>query len=135
MLVDDGHHKLFIDIELRIAHGRLLDNAQCLARLVIGQQLGRGLLCVLTDLREEAKPQHGHFLLGDTAGLELWQFHEHEAQSVDGALGVLHVDHGIVVVELLRVRLETGVIDQVQREHRLYLAVVLAYASLLDHRL
>ena len=118
-----------------LTHGRLLHDAQRLARQLVLQQFCRGLLGVLPYLSEEAQPQHGHLLLGNALRLELRQLDEHEPQAVDGALRVGHVQHGIVVIELLGVGLEAGVVDQVQREHGLYQPVVLTRAHLLHHGL
>ena len=134
-LVVDGIPVAFVGIELGLGVGRLFQYLQCLAGLGILEQLGGHLLRASVDLRQEAQPQHGHLALLYRLWLELGQLHEHEAQALDDAVGVGHVDDGIVVVELVWAGLEAHVVDEVQRIDGLQQRVVLAGAQLLHHGL
>ena len=102
------------------------------------------MLRILVYLREESQPQHRHAPQRDgwrqvlgigLGGKELRQLHEYEAQTLDDAVGVGHVDNGIVVVELLGAGIETYVVDEVERIHWLQQRVVLALVKLLDNGL
>ena len=125
------HPELVIGIELILAHGRFLHNAQSLARSFVLQKLCGSLFRLLVNLREEPQPQYGHLFLGNALGSEFRKFNKYEAKAFDDAVGVGHVDDGIVVVELIGLALKADVVDQVQTIDWMNEVVALTFLQLL----
>ena len=98
---------------LGLAVRRFLEYLKCLTRLWVFKKLGGGDPRLLVNLREEAKPQHLHLPLGEVLRHELRQFDEHEVQTFEDLSAVLAVDHPVVVVVPLHVRLE-HLVDEVE---------------------
>ena len=129
-LIDDCIPVILVGIELRLCVGTLLQNLQGFVGIGVFQQFGWCLLGVTVYLGQEAKPQHCHLLLLDRLRLELWQLHEHEAQPLDDAVGVLHVHNGVVMVKLVGTCVEAAIVDEVKRIDRLQQRVVFALIKL-----
>ena len=118
---------------MRLAHRRLGNDAECLAGHLVVEQLGGCLVFVPSYLCKEAQPQYSHFLFGNCLGLEFGQFHKYEAKALDASFGMLGVDYGVVVVELVGTAHEAHVVHQTEAVDRLDEAVVLAAVELLHH--
>ena len=67
--------------------------------LRIIKQVGRNLLRVGIDFREETEPQYHHALVGDGMWSELREFYEGEMQALDDLIAVLIVHDAVVVDE------------------------------------
>ena len=64
------------------------------------EQVGRNLLRVGIDFREETEPQDHHALVGDGMRSELREFYEGEMQALDDLIAVLIVYDAVVVDEI-----------------------------------
>ena len=93
------------------------------------EQVGRNLLRVGIDFREETEPQDHHALVGDGMRSELREFYEGEMQALDNLIAVL-IMHDAVVVDKIRSIMRKDIIYQVERIHGLQFAVFTALFSL-----
>ena len=67
--------------------------------LRIIKQVGRNLLRIGIDFREETEPQYHHALVGDGMWSELREFYEGEMQALDDLIAVLIMHDAVVVDE------------------------------------
>ena len=77
------------------------------------KQIGRNLLRVGIDFREETEPQYHHALVGNGMRSELREFYEGEMQTLDDLIAVLIV-HDAVVVDEIRSIMRKDVIYQIE---------------------
>ena len=122
---------LVVGSELGIRETGNLQFLYCFSNLRVIEQVGRNILRIGIDFREETEPQYHHALVGDRMRSELREFYEGEMQALDDLIAVLIV-HDAVVVDEIRSIMRKDIIYQVERIHWLQFAV---FTSLLSESL
>ena len=124
-----GIPELVVGSELGIREAGNLQLFYGFSYLWVIEQVGRNLLCVGIDFREETEPQDHHALIGNGMRSELREFYEGEMQALDDLIAVL-VMHDAVVVDEIRSIMRKDIIYQVERIHRLEFTVFSSLFSL-----
>lgn len=108
-----GIPEFIVGTKFGICEARNLQLLYGFSNLRVIKQVGRNLLRVGIDLREETEPQDHHALVGNGMRRELREFYEGKMQAFNYLIAVLVV-HDTIVVDEIRSVIFKGVIYQIE---------------------
>ena len=94
----DDVPEFIVAVKLFIGVSGFFQNSQSFVDFRGVKHLLRDVLGVFSDFRQIPEPEYLHFFLRESMRVEFGQFHKNEVQSVNHSVGVLFMNHTIVMV-------------------------------------